>query len=202
MDLHSLPARHLKVPMTGVSKRKREWKCWLAQSCLTLRDCRPPGSSARGILWARILEWVAIPFSRGSFRPSSWTRGSCIAGRLFTIWSPYKISGWCLITEKGMWGHREEGATSKPEGRPHEKPADTFILDFQPLELEKKIWLFQPLNLGYFVMAALAHQSSLHGQHHSTSLTIFLSSQISSLPIFCSKCECSDTSMIRLGPLR
>ena len=29
-------------------------------------DCSPPGSSVRGILQARILEWVAIPFSRGS----------------------------------------------------------------------------------------------------------------------------------------
>ena len=94
------------------------------------------------------------------------------------------------------------GLPASHEGRPHEKPADTFILDFRPPELEKKIWLFQPLSLGYFFMAALAHQSSLHGQHHSTLLTISPSSQISSLPIFCSECECSDTSMIRLGSLR
>ena len=42
-----------------------------AQSCLTLRDpmdCSPPGSSVHGILQARILEWVAISFSRGSSR--------------------------------------------------------------------------------------------------------------------------------------
>ena len=40
----------------------------VAQSCLTLRpvDCSPPGSSVHGILQARILEWVAIPFSKGS----------------------------------------------------------------------------------------------------------------------------------------
>ena len=40
----------------------------VAQSCLTLcdpMDCSPPGSSVHGILQARILEWVAIPFSRG-----------------------------------------------------------------------------------------------------------------------------------------
>ena len=38
----------------------------VAQSCLTLcdpMDCSLPGSSIHGILWARILEWVAIPFS-------------------------------------------------------------------------------------------------------------------------------------------
>ena len=41
----------------------------ISQSCLTLcdpTDCSPPGSSIHGILQARILEWVAIPFSRGS----------------------------------------------------------------------------------------------------------------------------------------
>ena len=44
----------------------------VAQSCLTLCDpvdCSPPGSSVHGILQARILEWVAISFSRGSFQP-------------------------------------------------------------------------------------------------------------------------------------
>ena len=44
----------------------------VAQSCLTLfnpMDCRPPGSSIHGILQARILEWVASPFSRASSDP-------------------------------------------------------------------------------------------------------------------------------------
>ena len=46
----------------------------VTQSCLTLSDpmdCSPPGSSIYGILHARILEWVAIPFSRGSSKPMS-----------------------------------------------------------------------------------------------------------------------------------
>jgi len=47
----------------------------------------PPGSSVRGILQARILEWVAIPFSRGSSWPSDWTWVSCITGRFFAIWA-------------------------------------------------------------------------------------------------------------------
>ena len=53
--------------------------CSVAQSCLTLcdpMDCGPPGSSVHGILQARVLEWVAIPFSR----ESSQTRVSCVAG--------------------------------------------------------------------------------------------------------------------------
>ena len=49
--------------------------------------CSLPGSSVHRILQARILEWVAIPFSRGSFRPRDQTHVSCIAGRCFTIWA-------------------------------------------------------------------------------------------------------------------
>ena len=59
----------------------------VAQSCPTLcdpMDCSPPGSSVHGILQARILEWVAISFSRGSSLPRDQTRVSCIAGRFFT----------------------------------------------------------------------------------------------------------------------
>ena len=62
----------------------------VAQSCLTLcdsADCSLPGSSVHGILQARILEWVAIPFSRGSSRPSDWTWVFCIWGRFFTVWA-------------------------------------------------------------------------------------------------------------------
>ena len=49
-------------------------------------DCSLPGFSVHGVLQARILEWVAISFSRGSSRPRDWTQVSCIAGRVFTHW--------------------------------------------------------------------------------------------------------------------
>ena len=49
-------------------------------------DCSPPGSAVHGILQARILVWVAIPVSRGSFQPRDQTWVSCIAGRFFTVW--------------------------------------------------------------------------------------------------------------------
>ena len=48
-------------------------------------DCSPPGSSVYGILQARILEWVAIPFSRGSFWPGTQTWVSCVADGFFTM---------------------------------------------------------------------------------------------------------------------
>ena len=50
-------------------------------------NCSLPGSSARGILQARILEWVAIPFSRESSQTGDGTLISCLAGRFFTIWA-------------------------------------------------------------------------------------------------------------------
>ena len=59
--------------------------CSVAQSCLTLcdpMDCGPPGSSAHGILQARILEWVAMPSSRGSSQPRD--KSPALAGEFFT----------------------------------------------------------------------------------------------------------------------
>ena len=53
--------------------------------CLT--RCDPMDYTVRGILQARILEWVAFPFSRGSSQPRDWTRVSCIAGGFFTNWA-------------------------------------------------------------------------------------------------------------------
>ena len=66
--------------------------CEVPQSCPTLCnpvDCSPPGSSVHGILQARILEWVAISFSRGSSRPRDWTWVSCFAGRRFILINIY-----------------------------------------------------------------------------------------------------------------
>ena len=65
-------------------------KVLVTQSCPTLydpMDCSPPGSSVHRILQARILEWVAISFSRGSSWPRDWTWIWGIAVRLFTDWA-------------------------------------------------------------------------------------------------------------------
>ena len=62
----------------------------VAQLCPTLcdpADCSPSVSCVHGILQARIVEWIAIPFSRGSSQPRDRTLVSCIAGKLFTIWA-------------------------------------------------------------------------------------------------------------------
>jgi len=77
----------------------------VTHSCLSLcnpMDCSPPGSSVHGIFQARIPEWVAISFFRGSSRSRDRTWVSYIAGGFFTLWatrelfipfrSPYGIS--------------------------------------------------------------------------------------------------------------
>ena len=62
--------------------------CLLSRfSCVRLcdpMDFSQPGSSVHGILQARILEWVALPFSRGSSQPRDGTQVSHISGRFFT----------------------------------------------------------------------------------------------------------------------
>ena len=62
----------------------------VAQSCVTLcnpMDCSPLSSSVHRILQARILEWVAILFSRGSSQSRNQTQVFCIAGRFLTVWA-------------------------------------------------------------------------------------------------------------------
>ena len=57
-------------------------------------DCSPPGSSVPGVFLARLLEWVAIPFSRGSSQPRDQTQVSCIPGRILPVWATRKTQ--CL----------------------------------------------------------------------------------------------------------
>ena len=86
--------RLLRVPWiarrsTQSILKERKEESEVAQSCLTLcdpMDCRLPGSSIHGIFQARVLEWGAISFSRGSFQPRDRTQVSRITGRCFTIW--------------------------------------------------------------------------------------------------------------------
>ena len=82
------------TPLRGsVNKHCFLWQVWasvqfssVTQSCLTVCTCLE-GSSMQGILQARLLEWVAISFSRGYFQPRNWIWVSCIAGRFFTCWT-------------------------------------------------------------------------------------------------------------------
>ena len=63
----------------------------VAQSCPSL--CGPMYYTVHGILQARILEWVAFPFSKGSSQPRTRTQVSHIAGRFFTSWATREAQG-------------------------------------------------------------------------------------------------------------
>ena len=84
--------------------------CLVVQSYLTLCDfvdCSPPGSSLYGILQARILEWVAMPTSRGSSQPRDWTQVSWLAGRfcLSHQESPYILGAWRQVEDSRRINH-------------------------------------------------------------------------------------------------
>ena len=89
-----------RVGHNGVTEQQQDWLylgvrsptccvvlCSVTQFCPTLwdpTDCSPQGSSVHGILQARILEWVAIPFSMGSSRPRDQTRSPALQADSFT----------------------------------------------------------------------------------------------------------------------
>ena len=92
-------------------------KCVLvAQSCPTLRTL--PGFSVHGILQVKILEWIAIPFSRGSSRPRDWTLVSWIAGRFFTICATGSPTNKILVMQRDrkIWLRKEKKNYSRPNG--------------------------------------------------------------------------------------
>ena len=71
-----------------------------------------PGSSVHGILQARILEWIAIPFSRGSAQPRDLTQVSSIAGKFFTVWAMTPIANKKLKKKKSKLGSQEQERVS------------------------------------------------------------------------------------------
>ena len=89
----------------------------VAQSCLTLcdpMDCSLPGSSIHGIFQARVLEWVAISFSRGSSQPRDRTWVSHIVGRCFAIWATTReVMGGTLILILCLWQNKRRGLVTK-----------------------------------------------------------------------------------------
>ena len=86
-------------------KWKWKWSCSVVSDSFRPVDCSPPSSSVHGVLQARILEWVAISFSRGSSQPRDWTQVSNIAGRRFNLWTTREaMKGECWIIDVfGLW---------------------------------------------------------------------------------------------------
>ena len=91
---HFLPKQRLTYELFSFPPSNRG-HCWMVVKVKSLSRvwlCDPmdwslPGFSVYGIFQARVLEWVAICFSRGYSWPRDWTQVSCIAGRPFTLWA-------------------------------------------------------------------------------------------------------------------
>ena len=99
----SLSIREIQIKIKIIQQHEKKVKVIVAQTCLSLchlMDCSPPGSSVHGISQARILQWVAIPFSRGSSQTRDRTQVSHIAGRFFTSCIFFKTGQaiFCFLT--------------------------------------------------------------------------------------------------------
>ena len=106
----SVASNRTQLKLTWACERKL--KALVAQSWPTLcdpMDCSPPGSSVHGILQEGTLEWVAIPFSRGSSQPMDWTWVSCIAGRLFIAWATKEAHKRTHILKDAVFTHGTQG---------------------------------------------------------------------------------------------
>ena len=93
----------------GIPLSSKDSDSEVAQSYPTLchpMDSSQPSSSVHGIFQARILEWVAISFSRRSCQPRDRTRVSRIVGRRFTVWATRE--GLCPL-HKGIKAERSQG---------------------------------------------------------------------------------------------
>ena len=91
ISLHRVMTAGLLRMVHGEAKATRS-----CPTLCSLMDCSLPGSSVHSVFQARILEWVTIPFSRGSSQPRDQTCfscTSCIAGRFFTNEPPGKSPG-------------------------------------------------------------------------------------------------------------
>ena len=103
----------------GGKFQKKEYMCMLCcakslQTPCDPMDCSPPGSSVHGILQARILEWVAMPASRGSSWPRDCTHISCISciGRSFTISTTWEVPDICIPTADSCWWTAETNTSN------------------------------------------------------------------------------------------
>ena len=118
----------IRLPMAFFIELKQKISQFMKVKVKSLRhvwlcnpmDCSLTGSSVHGISQARVLEWVAIAFSRRSSPSRDWTRVSCTVGRRFTVWAiwvaqahPRGRFGWGLrMAEAGsLWTLGHPGAT-------------------------------------------------------------------------------------------
>ena len=130
-----------------------KWKVKVAQSGTTL--CDPMDYTVHGILQTRILEWVAVPFSRGSSQPRDRTQISRIAGGFFTSWATREALHMAYL----LWlSHSSWIMCSFPPS-----PLSLFLLCFL---IWKFLWTFHKCRDSFF--------SSVQSNNESIEDTLFL----------------------------
>jgi len=101
---------------------------------------------SKAILQARILEWVAIPFSRGSSQPRDWTQVSCISGRFFTIWATREL----LIFKKRPYFKEKKNIVREQKCTIHTARENSLLFCFHQrlLKLESLLlYVYSDINL-------------------------------------------------------
>ena len=120
----------------------------VAQLCPTLchpMDCSLPGSSVHGIFQARIPEWAAISFSKGSSQPRDQTWVSHIVGRHFTIWAIGEpLFSVMLRSISNVWHRQERSATA-------------FVMHICSLWLKSELYLCNPVILWFIFKNSTLH---------------------------------------------
>ena len=106
--------------------------CSIMSDSLGLMDCSSPGSSVHGILQERIVEWVAVSFSRGSSQPRDWTQVSYTTGRFFTIWATREAQDFLKTSINSF----------QPAGLPHGFQTFQFPQFCEPIPLYVYIYIY------------------------------------------------------------
>ena len=139
----------------------------VAHLCLTL--CDPMDYTVNGILQARILEWVAFPFSRGSSQARDWAQVSSIAGRFFTSWATREAqeywSGWPIPSPGDLPdpGIKPGSSALQADSLPTEKLIHP---DNGILFSAKRKWAMKKKQRHYFVNKGLSKQSHAFSSSH------------------------------------
>ena len=126
-------------------------------------DCSLQGSSVHGIFQVRVLEWVAISFSKGSSQPWDPTRVSRITGRCFNIWASKEAHESHSVVSDSLWPHGLYSPWNSP-GK-NTGVSSLFLL--------QRIFPTQGLNQGLLHCRQILYQLSYQGSPYKIETCLF-----------------------------